>query len=304
MLSQAFVLATAAVITSAPAAASPVEYDAQDYHLIVCRPFDSWSGDTSVMAGERDTIADRRGRISYRDIDSDGHVRGAGITLLNGPTEDPVTTAAVEVFKQRGVTISARGSYHWTMGLPTELQPEDYPHLRLAQTALYDALIRKQGDPDKIVGSTLAKHVLGNFLAVAAIGIGMDKFGATGGSVVATTFAGDIARLPLGVRQTFAPFDLPELEVSSFAKLEVYPVKVNEGGSPGQVIVAYKGTPSPATRQAALVQAIASVAGTDTTPEAIDAARSSDLKRRQDTWSACVNAGGCGTGAREGEASK
>lgn len=296
--------AAALVIATSTAWAAPVEYDAPDYHLIVCRPFDSWSGDTSVMAGERDTIADHRGRISYRDVESDGHTRGAGITLLNGPTDDAITTDTVALLKQRGVTISARGSYHWTMGLPTELEPDAYVNLKQAQTALYDALIRKQGDPDKVAGSMAARRVLGNVLAIAAIGAGMDKFGAVGGSVVATTFAGDIAQLPLGVRQSFVPFDLPDLDTTKFTKLEVYPVKVNEGGSPGQVIVAYRGTPSSTARRAALVQALASVSGSDTTPEGIDAARAADLKRRRDSWAACISAGGCGAPVQEGEATK
>lgn len=299
-----FVILLAVVLVAPVVYATPVEYDTPEYHLIVCRPFDSWSGDSSVMSGERETIADRRGRISYRDIDSGGRTRGAGITLLNGPTEDAVTTEAVAQFRQRGVSVSARGSYHWTMGLPTELEPGAYDRLKEAQTLIYDALIRRQGDPDKIPGSMMARHVLGNVLAVGAIGVSMDKFGGIGGSVVATTFAGDIAQLPLGVRQSFAPFDLPELATHSFARIEVYPVRVNEGGSPGQVIVAYKGAPSPRARQAALVQAIVSVAGADTTPEAIDQARAADLKRRRDTWSACATAGGCSASSEEGEASK
>jgi hypothetical protein len=304
MIGNHLVILAAAALAAPAIHAAPVEYDAPEYHLIVCRPFDSWSGDTSVMAGERETIADRRGRISYRDVESGGHTRGAGITLLNGPTDDAVTTEVVSQFKQRGVSVSGRGSYHWTMGLPTELEPGAYDHLKQAQSLLYDALIRRQGDPDAIAGSMKARHVLGSVLAVAAIGVSMDKFGGIGGSVVATTFAGDIAQLPVGVRQSFAPFDLPDLDTHAFTKIEVYPVKVNEGGSPGQVIVAYKGAASPTARQAALVQAIVSVAGADTTPEAIDQARTADLKRRRETWASCATADACPASRQEGEAAK
>ena len=140
-----------------------------------------------------------------------------------------------------------------------------------------------------------ARRMLGNVLAFAAIGVGMDKFGALGGSVVATTFAGDIAQLPVGARQSFAPFDLPDLDAASFETLEVFPVKVNEGGSPGQVIVAYKTKPSEAIRHDALVQALASLAGSDTSPDAIDAARALDLQHRRDVWNTCVSAGSCGS---------
>ena len=275
--------------------AAPIEYDTAEFHLVVCRPFDSWSGDMKVMDGERETIADHRGRVAYRVSASTATVRGAGLTLLNGPTDDAITTDTIALMKSRGVEVSSRGSYHWQMGAGIELEPANYLLMRQVQSAMYETLIRRQGDPEKIPGSMSARRVLGNVLAFAAIGVGMDKFGALGGSVVATTFAGDIARLPIGVRQSFAPFDLPELDVAGFATLEVFPVKVNEGGSPGQVIVAYKAKPTEAVRHDALVQALASLAGSDTSPDAVDAARALDLQHRRDVWNACVSAGSCGT---------
>ena len=275
--------------------AAPVEYDSPEYHLVVCRPFDSWSGDTKVMDGERDTIASYRGRVSYRVSATTSTVRGAGLTLLNGPSDDAITTDTIALMKSRGVAVSSLGSYHWQMGAATELEPGNYALMRQAQSAIYEALIRKQGDPEKIPGSTSARRVLGNVLAFSAIGLGMGKFGALGGSVVATTFAGDISQLPVGVRQSIAPFDLPDLDATGFTTLEVFPVKVNEGGSPGQVIVAYKAVPTDATRHDALVQALASLAGSDTSPDAIDAARALDLQHRREVWNTCVSASTCGT---------
>jgi hypothetical protein len=295
MRTQTILWLAALLTASTGSPAAPVEYDTADYHLVVCRPFDSWSGDTKVMDGERDTIASHRGRVSYRVSTTTSTVRGAGLTLLNGPTDDAITTDTIALMKSRGVAVSSLGSYHWQMGGSTELEPVNYALMRQAQSAIYVALIRKQGDPEKIPGSMAARRVLGNVLAFAAIGVGMDKFGALGGSMVATTFAGDIAQLPIGVRQTFVPFDLPELDATGFTKLEVFPVKVNEGGSPGQVIVAYKAEPTDAIRHDALVQALASLAGSDTSPDAIDAARARDLQHRREIWNACASAGACGT---------
>lgn len=292
---------TALITWSTACLAAPVEYDTPDYHLVVCRPFDSWSGDMKVMDGERETIADHRGRVAYRVSASTATVRGAGLTLLNGPTDDAITVDTIALMKSRGVEVSSRGSYHWQLGAATELAPGSYALVRQAQSAMYQALIRRQGDPEKIPGSISARRVLGNVLAFTAIGVGMDKFGALGGSVVATTLAGDVAQLPVGVRQSFAPFDLPDLDAAGFATLEVFPVKVNEGGSPGQVIVAYKTKPSETIRHDALVQALASLAGSDTSPDAIDAARALDLRHRRDVWNACVSAGACGTPRDSGE---
>ena len=286
-------LLTICSIASACAAA-PVEYDTDAFHLIVSRPFDSWSGDLSVMGGELDTIRSRRARFMY--FPSERQNRGAGLALVGGTTDDPLTAETVKLVTARGFTISQRGSYHWGMGMPAALDPKDYPLLRQAQSALYDALIREQGDPDQIPSSASSRRLLGNLLALGAIGAGMSKFGATGGYVVTTAFAGDISQLPVKVRQSFAPFDLPELGKFDISEIDVYPVKVNEGGSPGQVIVAYKTPPTDADRQAALVLALASLTGSDTTPEAIEASRAADLKRRKDYWSACVAAKQCGSG--------
>lgn len=283
--------------TSAASFAAPVEYDTPEYRLVVCRPFDSWSGDLDVMDGERETIASRRGRFAYRTSPTNAARRGAGLSLMNGPTDDAVTTDTVALLKSRGVDISMRGSYHWELGLGTELAPADYPVLRRVQSQLYEAQIRKQGDPEKIPGSASARRFMGNVLAFAAIGVGLNKYGAIGGSVVATAFAGDIAQLPVGVQQSFAPFDLPELDAAAFTSFEVFPVKVNEGGSAGEVVIAYKTDRMEAVRHDALVQVLVSLAGSDTTPEAIDAARALDLAHRREVWKACVSAGQCGPAA-------
>ena len=277
---------------TAAAVAAPVEYDTDDFHLVVSRPFDSWSGDASVMDGELDTIRDHRAHFRY--FLTERQSLGAGLSLINGTSSDQVTKDTVVLVQSKGFEITQRGGYHWAMGLPTELDPKSYPLLRQAQSAMYDALIRQQGEPDKIPGSMGARRVLGNLLALGAIGVGMNKFGGTGGYVVTNAFAGDIAQLPVKVRQSFAPFDLPPMDNFEISKIEVFPVKVNEGGSPGQVIVAYKTPPTEASRRAAFVLALSSLTGADTTPQAVEAARAADLQRRKDTWNECVSAHQCG----------
>lgn len=282
----------ALTLVAASSFSAPVEYDTEDFHLVVSRPFDSWSGDVSVMDGELDTIRNRRAQFKYSPAER--HTLGAGMSVFNGTSSDQVTTDTVALVQSRGFEISQRGGYHWSMGVPAELDPKDYPLLRQAQSALYDELIRKQGEPDQIPGSARARRIFGNVLAIGAIGVGASKFGGTGAYVVTNAFAGDISQLPIKVRQSLAPFDLPALDKFEISKIEVFPVKVNEGGSPGQVIVAYKTPPSDASRRAALVQALASLTGSDTTPEAIEAARAADLQRRMDYWKACVSAHQCG----------
>ena len=290
-------LAVAILPIAATATASPVEYDTPDYHLVVSRPFDSWSGDRSVMEGELDAVRHKRAQLRYT-MPGNRHL-GAGMSLLGGTSSDSLTVDTVALVESRGFEISQRGGYHWEMGLAAQLDPGDYPRMRAAQSGLYDALIRAQGDPDKVSGSMAARRVLGNLLAVGAIGAGLNKFGTTGAYVVTTAFAGDISQLPVKVRQAFVPFDLPALEGMEISKFEVYPVRVNEGGSPGQVLIAFKAMPTDEVRHTALVQALASLSGSDATLESIEAARAADLQRRKATWAACLAAHQCGATADE-----
>lgn len=289
--------AAAILPIAAAATAAPVEYDTPDYHLVVSRPFDSWSGDRSVMDGQLDTV--RRKRAQFRYAMPGNRHPGAGTSLFGGTSHDALTSDTVALIESRGFEISQRGGYHWEMGVAAEFEPADYPRMRAAQTGLYDTLIRIQGDPDKMSGSMAARRVLGNLLAIGAIGAGLNKFGTTGAYVVTTALAGDLSQLPVKVRQAFVPFDLPALDGMEISKYEVYPVHVNEGGSPGQVLIAFKAEPTDDVRHAALVQALASLAGTDATPEEIEAARAADLQRRKATWAACLAAHQCGATSDE-----
>ncbi|MBC7673057.1 MAG: hypothetical protein H7247_11605 [Polaromonas sp.] len=49
---------------------------------------------------------------------------------------------------------------------------------------------------------------------------------------------------------------------------------------------------------------MASIAGSDTSPDAIDAARAVDLQHRRDVWNACISAGECGAPSDNREETK
>jgi hypothetical protein len=277
---------------------APAEYSTDTTHLIVCRPLDSWSGDNGVMEAELDMVKSRRAHIRIL-LDEKGHREiGAGNTLLNGPSDDPLITAAMQAFKARDFEVTHRGRYYWALGVPQAFDPSTYDQLRAGQLAAFTLLIHRQGDPDAIPGSVTARKALGNFLALGGTLWGADKYGATGAYVMTTTFAGDLYQLPLPMRQRIAPCILPQLDAKSFKEMEVYPVKVNDGGSSGQVIVAYREAKTPEVTRTALVQAIVSIAGADTTPEAVERARAQDLAYRKSIWAQCVSAGQCGDAAK------
>jgi len=281
-----------------PLPPAPPEYDEPAFHLVVCRPMDSWSGDTSAMDAQVEMLSARRAHIRILKDEDGRREVGAGISLLNGPSDDPVVRSAVDALKVRGFEISSRGHYIWALGLPFSLEPSAYAQFRAAQDQAYRLLIERQGNPDRIPGSVAARRVLGGLLAAGATVAGGEHFGGVGATVVLNAAAGDLYALPLPLRRRVAPCGLPELDAGSFTLIEVYPVKVNDGGSPGQVVVAYRTEKSDDISRAALVRAIVAIVGADTTPTAVAAARAQDLAYRKAVWTACEAERGCsGQGA-------
>ena len=119
-----------------------------------------------------------------------------------------------------------------------------------------------------------------------------EKFGALGSQTVLNTgVAGDIYQLSTSGRAALVPVDLPDFDASSYKTVEVR--KVIQNGRLGQVIIAYKNDKTDDAENAALIKAIVTLTGADTTVDAIKEARAKDLSERQAIWDACVTEGKC-----------
>jgi hypothetical protein len=84
---------------------------------------------------------------------------------------------------------------------------------------------------------------------------------------------------------------LPEFNASSYKYIDVRRVEEGPHESPirvGQIIIAYKNEKTDESEKTALVKAIVSLTGADTTVADISKAREEDLVKRQAIWDECV----------------
>jgi CO dehydrogenase/acetyl-CoA synthase alpha subunit len=63
--------------------------------------------------------------------------------------------------------------------------------------------------------------------------------------------------------------------------------------TPGEILIAYKVDKTPQAEHEALVKAIVTLTGADTTPEAVQQSRQGDFEKRVALWDACVADGKC-----------
>lgn len=281
-------------LTGAAAQAAPVELDTPDAHIIVVRPVDLWSGDSSAQSDSLEHVRSKTANywvwLGYKD-----EVNGGPLLLQRASTRPVVVAATAEMAKD-GFAPSYSQSYGFKVLHPEPLAPATYEELSQAQAALYKLTILNQGDPDTLQNRTSGKKFVGTLLTLATLGIAGGKFGAIGAeTVINTGLAGDIYRLPSSLRESLALAILPPLDSPSFKEIEVRSVSYR-GGMNGQIVIAYRSAKTEEAEVEAMGVAIAAVAGAGTTVEGVEKSRADDLAFRKATWDACVIAGDCKDG--------
>ena len=287
------VLCLALVTATAPAAlAAPVELDTPSAHIIVVRPVDIWSGDNAAQSDSLEVV--RSKKVNYTFALYEGGFANGGPLLFQGPWAHPVVNGVKEALKSTDFNLARTQSYMFHVGLPKWLEPSQFQALSDAQVADYKHVVLAQGDPDTLPGRISGRKVAGGILSVLTLGIAGAKFGAAGAQIAAGSgLAGDVYEIPLGMPSALSPAILPSFEPAGYERIDVFPVYYR-GGMVGQFIIAYREPKTDAAETEALVKAVICAAGADTTPEAIEASRASDLAYRQSVWKECVAAGKCG----------
>ena len=87
------------------------------------------------------------------------------------------------------------------------------------------------------------------------------------------------------------PRPLPQADFTNYKQADIY--RVTTLKTVGMVIIAYKEPKNLETERSALAEAIFSLTGADTTPEAIVKERDQDFAMRKKIWAACVERGEC-----------
>ncbi|WP_148046460.1 hypothetical protein [Ralstonia pseudosolanacearum] len=289
--SLSYLIFAAAACCVTLAHAKPVEIDTDSAHIIVVRPIDLWSGDTSALEDTMKSVTERR--VSY-DVFVDGtRYRGSPL-VFQGISDHPVTLGVEAELKSLNTRLVRQDAYNFHVTDSTPLAPSDYPRLAKLQDTYYQRFVLRQGDPRTLPGHMRARNLLGNALSVGALFLPSGALGAsTGVQVMANSgLAEGIGNLPRQAMAAMAPSPLPPLDPAAYKAIDVRRIEFNRDTT-GQILIAYKVDKTPDIERDALIRAIVTATGADTTAEAVAQSREADYQQRLLLWDACVADGKC-----------
>ncbi|PTT91015.1 hypothetical protein DBR42_04720 [Pelomonas sp. HMWF004] len=291
MFHKASLALTALAAAALPCIAAPVEFDTPDAHVIVLRSVDAWSPDNGTSA---DSLATYRKHEFAFELQTETRELRGYPTVFQRPTDDPTVHRVEQVLGEGGMRLANRMKFQVRVFKPVTIRPAEYPAFAAGQAALFEQGVYAQGDPKTLAGKASARKFFGTILAVAAVGVAGDRFGASAaGGLVGSGVAGDVYQLGAAGRAAMLPLELPAFAPEGYASVDVRKVVQGITDRVGQVVIAYRGEKTPEAEQEALARAIGALAGLGTTAEEIEQARAADVAQRQALWDACAAAGKC-----------
>lgn len=285
------IVAISASLLSLTAFATPVEFDTPNAHVIVIRSIESWSGDSSASEKSLNSISKHEGGFQLES--KKGTVLGYPL-LFGGLNEDSVVQGVNTELKKLNYNLTQTGDFTFKVDKPVAIDPTKYSSFANSQRDLYKLVVISEGNPASLSGRVGVKKFFSGVLSFGLIVLGGEKYGAIGSQTVLNTgVAGDAYQLSASMRSALIPIHLPDIDVSSYKSIDVRNVIQGNNDRFGQVIIAYKNDKTDETENAALIKAIVTLTGADTTVDAIKQARNDDLTNRQAIWDACVAEGKC-----------
>ena len=270
--------------------AQPVIKETTDVIIIAVRPVDMWSPDLKFNILTLDMVKEKRTRFTYPE--PNGKTIAIFKSFFQDPEKAPVADLVSAKLKTTGFQIS-NDPANFTVQPPTPIATSDLPEFIAAQNAVYAKSIEKSGNPDKLEGKESAKKFFGNLLSLATfIGVG-EKYGFANANsaVIGNGVAFDLGASVQKFGKILVPRPLPQVDLSNYKQADIY--RVTSLKTVGMVIIAYKEPKTLESERAALAEAIFSLTGADTTPEAIVKEREQDFAMRKKIWAACVERGDC-----------
>lgn len=268
---------------------APVEIDTPDAHIIVIRTFDSWSGDKGTSSDILDMVQARKTAFSLET--PKGQIQGHP-TLFGGLSENELLKDVVENLHKNGFELTKRVEHRINVGAATALSPTEYNLFCNKQYEIFNRIVIAQGNPSKLQGRVTTNKIFGSILSLGAIVVAGAKYGSLGSqTVINTGISNDVYEFSSASKAAFSPVNLPSFDPSIYKEIDVR--KVVQNDFYGQVIIAYKNDKTEGSENAALVQSLVSLTGSDTNLEAIKQSKIEDLEHRQAIWDACVSEGKC-----------
>lgn len=278
------------VFFSSTTIAAPVEFDTPDAHVIVLRSIDSWSGNTSISENMLDGVKEKEGAFQIKV--GEKKYLSAWPTFFQGIDKDPLIQNAAAALKEKGFKLANSNKFRFFVDMPRTITPKEFPLFAQKQRTYYNYSVVLQGNPGTLPDRISNRKFLGGVIALATIGIGADKFGLSGGGAVLGSGIADSAyELGANLKASLSPVYLPDFDASKYKSIDVRRVEEGARESPvrvGQVIIAYKNDKTEEAEKSALVKAIISLAGADTTVDEVKKSWEEDRARRQAIWDECV----------------
>jgi hypothetical protein len=270
--------------------AQVAQKETKDALIVISRPMEMWSPDSKYNQLILNIVKEKQSSFSY--FEQNGKEIAILKMLFQDPVRAPVADDVVAKLKETGFTI-LKGSVAFKVLPPSPITTSDLPEFIAAQNAVYAKSIEKAGNPEKLEGKESTKNFFGNLLSVATFFVVGEKFGYANANsaVIGNSVAFDLGESVQKFGKVLVPRPLPLIDFSNYKQADIY--RVTSLKSVGMVIIAYKEPKTLETERAALAEAIYSLTGADTTPEAIVKERENDFATRKQIWADCVARGEC-----------
>ena len=269
--------------------AAPVEFDTPDAHVIVIRALDSWSGDKKTSEDSLERIAAHK--CAFMIKTPKGEILGHPL-LFQGLSDNPIVQNVNNEIHKYGFELVNRIEMRISIDMPATTTPADFKRFADAQREIFKRVVITQGNPSNRESQVSSNKFFGAILALGTVAVGGEKYGGLGSQVVLNTgVASDVYEFTATSKAALSPVELPNFDPSIYKSIDVR--KVTQNDRFGQIIIAYKNDKTDDAENVALIKAIVSLTGADTTVDAIKQARNDDLANRQAIWDACVAESKC-----------
>lgn len=276
--------------------AAPVEIDTPEAHIVVMRALDSWSGDESASEDSLTSVEKHKGGFVLAS-EKGRRYDVLGFPLLFGFNSDAEGSAVVQGVIAELKTLNfklAQSKDNFRVDTPIALEPEKLVDFVKYQRELYKSLVISEGNPATLHNSVSARKFFSGVLALGSVALADAKYGDLGRDVMLNTpVPGSIYQSISSGRAALTPLDLPNFDASSYKSIDVRRVIQGNNERVGQIIIFYKKDKTADAEKEALVKAIVSLTGADTTVESIKQARAEDFSKRQAIWDVCVGESKC-----------
>lgn len=273
--------------------AQVVQKMTNDALIIVARPLDMWSPDSSYMSKTLEAIQDKKASFMYNE--PQGKLIDVYSTFLQSPPSAPITDNVIQQLGAKGFKIGGAEptSNRFQISKPNTINPAEFSEFVAAQNAVYTKLVISAGNPDNLKSKESVRKFIGGLTSAATFFAVGDKFGysTANNAVIGNGAAFDLGNSVQKFGQTIVPRPLPQIDLSSYAQVEIH--RVDGLKALGYVVIAYKQPKTLETERLTLAEAIYSLTGADTTTENVIKARADDFESRQKIWGECVAKGEC-----------